>query len=94
MAKSEKQQDKPGKQGGKKQAAGGHHVAKAHGRPIAVDASLPGTRAELLERHTAARRRRNEAALGSDEFQAAVDELGRIEIRIADIEQAPTTPQA
>ena len=96
MAKSDKQ-DKLAKPAGKKRAAeatGGHHPAKAHGRPIAVDASLPRTRAELLERHTAARRRRNAAALGSDEHRAAVDELGRIEIRIADIEQAPTTPKA
>jgi len=97
MAKSDKQQDKPAKQAGKKhaaEAAGGHHVAKAHGQPIAVDTSLPGTREKLLERHAAARRRRNAAPLGSDEHRAAVDELGRIEIRIADIEQAPTTPKA
>ena len=46
-------------------ASGGHHAAKAHGRPATVDASLPGTREELLARHTEARKRRNAAPLDS-----------------------------
>jgi hypothetical protein len=73
--------------------SGGHHAAKAHGQPAVVDMGLPGTREELIERHAAARRRRNAAALGSDEHRAAVDEVGRIEIRIADIERAMTPPR-
>ena len=73
--------------------AGGHKAAKAHGQPAKVDTSLPATRAELLERHAATRRRRNAAPLGSDEHRAAVDEIGRIEIRIAAIERAMTPPK-
>ena len=74
-------------------SGGGHHIAKAHGQPATVDTSLPGTRDELLERHAAARRRRAAASLGSPEFRAAVDELGRIEIRIAAVERAMTPPR-
>ncbi len=73
--------------------AGGHVAAKAHGQATKVDTKLPATRAELLERHAATRRRRNAAPLGSDEHRAAVDELGRIEIRIAAIERAMTPPK-
>jgi hypothetical protein len=96
MSKNAKKPDKEGKVGGARNAteAAGHRVAKAHGQAIAVDTSLPATRAELLELHAAARRRRNAAPLGSDEQRAAIDEVGRIEIRIADIEQPPTTPRA
>ncbi len=73
--------------------AGGHKPAKAHGQPAKVDTSLPATRAELLDRHAVTRRRRNAAPLGSDEHRAAVDEIGRIEIRIAAIERAMTPPK-
>jgi hypothetical protein len=73
--------------------SGGHHVAKAHGQPATVDTSLPGTRDELLELHAAARKRRAAASLGSPEFRAAVDDLGRIEIRIAAVERAMTPPR-
>ena len=73
--------------------SGGHHVAKAHGQPATVDTSLPGSRDELLELHAAARRKRADAALGSPEHRAAVDELGRIEIRIAAVERAMTPPR-
>ena len=66
---------------------GGHHAAKAHGRPATIDASLPATREELLVRHAEARRRRAAAPLGSDAFRDAVDEIGRIEVRIAAVEQ-------
>ena len=72
---------------------GGHHPAKAHGKPATVDTSLPATREELLALHAAARRRRAEAALGSNEQRAAIDELGRIEIRIADVERSMTPPR-
>jgi hypothetical protein len=66
----------------------GHHVAKAHGQPATVDASLPSTREELTKLHAEARRRRAAAEYNSPEHHAAIDEIGRIEIRIADIEQA------
>ena len=74
-------------------AGGGHHAAKAHGKPSTVDTSLPRTREELLNLHAAARRRRADASLGSKEHRAAVDELGRIEIRIADVERSMTPPR-
>jgi hypothetical protein len=71
---------------------GGHEVARAHGLPATVDTSLPATREELLARHADARRRRAAAALGSDAFRAAADEIGRIEIRIAAIERDQDPP--
>ena len=74
------------------QTGGQHHAAKAHGRPAKVDESLPATRAELLALHAAARRKRSEAPLGSDAFRAAVDEIGRIEIRIAAVDRAADPP--
>lgn len=73
--------------------SGGHKPAKAHGQPAKVDTSLPASRAELLDRHAMTRKRRNAASLGSDEHRAAVDEIGRIEIRIAAIERAMTPPK-
>ena len=80
-------QEKPGGH------AGGHVAAKAHGQATKVDTKLPATRDELLERHTTARRKRNAATLGSEEHRAAVDEIGRIEVRIAAIERAMTPPK-
>ena len=71
----------------------GHHASKAHGRPATVDRSLPGSREELIGLHAAARRRRADAALDSPEYRAAVEELGRIEIRIADVERSMTPPR-
>jgi hypothetical protein len=68
-------------------AGGQHHTAKAHGQPASVDTSLPATRPELLALHADARRRRAAAPLGSEAFRAAVDEIARIEIRVADIER-------
>ena len=73
-------------------AGGQHHVAKAHGRPARVDESLPASRAELMALHAAARRKRTEAPLGSDAFRAAVEEIGRIEIRIAAVDRAADPP--
>ena len=79
--------------GGAMDAAGGqHHAAAAHGRPATVDTTLPATRPELMELHRAARARRNAAALGSDAFRAAVDEIARIEVRIAAIDRAADPP--
>lgn len=53
---------------------------------------LPGTRAELLALHAAARRRRNAAQLGSEEHKRAIDEVGRIEVEIARVERAANPP--
>jgi hypothetical protein len=72
---------------GARHEPGGHHAAKPHGRPATVDETLPATREELMARHADARARRAAAPLGSDSFRDAVDELGRIEIRIAAIEE-------
>lgn len=71
---------------------GQHHAAKAHGKPATVDTSLPATRPELMELHRAARARRNGAPLGSEPFRAAVDEIARIEVRIAAIDRAADPP--
>jgi hypothetical protein len=51
------------------------------------------TREELLVEHQAARRKRAEAALGSDAYRVAVDEIGRIEVEIARVERAMTPPR-
>jgi len=88
MAKQDKKKPR-----NEERSGGGHHAAKAHGQPATVDTSLPGSRDELLELHAAARKRRAAAALGSPEHRAAVDELGRIEIRIAAVERAMTPPR-
>jgi hypothetical protein len=102
MAKQDAKQDaKHGKdhrkQSGDDKAAdrkpAGHHVAKAHGQPTKVDSSLPATREELMTRHADARRRRNNAPLDSEAFRAAVDELGRIEVRVAAIERDMVPPK-
>jgi hypothetical protein len=53
---------------------------------------LPATRAELLALHAAARRRRDAAPLDSAEFQAACEEVARIEVQIARIERAADPP--
>jgi hypothetical protein len=78
--------------GGTLTSGGQHHAATAHGRPASVDTSLPATRPELLELHAAARRRRNAAALGSDAFRLAADEIARIEVRIAAIDRSTDPP--
>ena len=46
-------------------------------------------REALMERHREARARRDAAALGSDEFRAAAEEIARIEIEIARLEEPP-----
>jgi len=92
MAKNDK---KHAKDAGKESRhdGGAHHAAKAHGKPASVDSSLPGSREELVALHAAARRRRAAAPLGSPDHRAAVDEIGRIEVRIADIERSMTPPR-
>lgn len=48
--------------------------------------TLPKTRVELLALHARARRRRNAAPLGGEEYRAACQEIAAIEVRIAEIE--------
>ena len=48
---------------------------------------LPQTREALLALHRETRRRRNQAAHGSEEHVAAIDLIGRIEVEIARIER-------
>jgi hypothetical protein len=75
-------------------AAGGqHHAAAAHGRPARIDKSLPKDRDKLIALHAEARRRRASAALGSEAYRAAVDEIARIEIRIADVDRSASPPR-
>ena len=57
------------------------------------DHSAPD-RGALMEQHAAARARREAAPLGSDEFTAAAEEVARIEIAIAALEEPPPTAPA
>jgi len=46
-----------------------------------------------MQQHVAARARRDAAALGSEEFRAAAEEVTRIEVAIAAMEEPePTAP--
>jgi hypothetical protein len=47
------------------------------------------TRASLMIEHAAARQRRDGAQLGSDEFRHAAEQVARIEIAIAALEEPP-----
>ena len=47
------------------------------------------TRQQLMEQHRSARLQRDGAALGSDEFRAAAEEVARIEIAIAALGEPP-----
>ena len=46
-------------------------------------------RSALMAKHAAARARRDAAALDSDEFRAAAEEVARIEVAIAKLEEPP-----
>jgi hypothetical protein len=95
MAKHDKEHKKKagGDAASDHKGSGGHHGAKAHGHAATVDTSLPATRGELMTRHAEARKRRNSAPLDSEAFRAAVDELGRIEVRVAAIERDLVPPK-
>ena len=54
--------------------------------------ALPQTREALLALHRETRRRRNQAAHGSEEHVAAINLLGEIEVEIARIERAMDPP--
>ncbi len=60
--------------------------------PSAAAPFTATTREELLVLHRAARARRNAAAPGSHEWEAASGEVGRIEVEIARIEREMTPP--
>ena len=47
-----------------------------------------------MEEHARARQRRDAAALGSEEFRAAAEEVARIEIAIAQAEEPPPPDRA
>jgi hypothetical protein len=64
----------------------------AESRPGDTPASTP-TRESLLVLHEAARRRRHAAPLGGKEWEAASDEVARLEIEIARIERAMVPPK-
>jgi hypothetical protein len=54
---------------------------------------LPATRPELLALHADWRHRRAAAPLGSPEYVAACDEIGRIEVEIARLERSMDPPR-
>ncbi len=58
-----------------------------------TEQALPSTREELLTLHREARQRRFAAEPGSREWEAASDEVGRIEVQIAKIEREMTPPR-
>jgi hypothetical protein len=95
MAKDKDKNDGKAATVSPEQAAGGeqHHAAAAHGRPARIDKSLPADRPKLIALHAEARRRRAAAALGSEAYRAAVDEIARIEIRIADVDRSASPPR-
>jgi hypothetical protein len=61
--------------------------------PRAGETGPAPTREELLALHAAARQRRNDAPLGSHEWEAATREVGRIEVEIARVERAMDPPR-
>ena len=52
----------------------------------------PDTREGLMRLHAAARARRDSSDLGSDGFRDAAEEVARIEVAIAAIEEPPAEP--
>ena len=47
------------------------------------------TRESLMERHREALRRRSQAATGTPEYEHAAEEIARIEVAIAAVEELP-----
>ena len=56
--------------------------------------SVAPDRAPLMEKHAAAKARRDAAALGSAEFTAAAEEVARLEVAIAALEEPPVSEAA
>lgn len=59
------------------------------GPAAAAGGAVPQTRESLMREHAAARGRRDAATLASDEFRHAAEEIARIEIAIAALEEPP-----
>jgi hypothetical protein len=59
------------------------------GRPSSPGRVPAQTRDELMERHAVACRRRDSLELGSEAFREAAEEVARIEIAIAQLEEPP-----
>jgi hypothetical protein len=57
--------------------------------PRAGSSAIPKDRSKLMEQHAAARARREAATLGSEEFRTAAEEVARIEVAIARLEEPP-----
>jgi hypothetical protein len=51
-------------------------------------------RSALMARHVEARRRRDEAPLDGEAFRAAAEEITRIEVAIAELEEPPVQQTA
>lgn len=56
---------------------------------VTTGTDVARSRAQLMERHAQARARRDAAPLGSEEFRSAAEEVARIEIAIAAMEEPP-----
>ena len=57
--------------------------------------SIPAqTRGELMEQHVMACRRRDSSELDSEDYRAAAEEVARIEIAIAQLEEPPPAKPA
>ena len=48
-------------------------------------------RSSLMTKHVAARAKRDAAEIGSEEFRAAAEDIARIEVAIAKLEEPPPT---
>ena len=57
-------------------------------------AEKPPDRSALMAKHVEARRRRDEAALDGEAFRAASEEIAKIEIAIAEMEEPPVAETA
>lgn len=80
-------------------------IATGHARIVALPCPAPvgaertdlsvNDRVVLLAAHRAARERRERAALGSDDYRAAAEEVGRIEVALNRLtEPQPEPPTA
>ena len=56
--------------------------------PAKKKATVPD-RSKLMEQHAEARARREAADLGSDAYREAVEDIARIEVAIAKLEEPP-----
>jgi hypothetical protein len=54
-----------------------------------ANADAPGDRSALMAKHVEARRRRDEATLDDEAFRAASEDIAKIEVAIAKMEEPP-----